>query len=139
MFDQRDCASAYAQSEVLARRISFEGFQSWVKDFPQIGVSLVSALGRAASLKSRSTTERLDNRIGSKHDLVMEDMPTKAEITQQAILDGPEERIDGLLYALANAFAEQAEVLAEAAVKETEIGNVIDKTLKNRYGLAVKG
>lgn len=125
-------ASAIAQSDVSVRRISIDGFASLVKDFPQIGVTLVSALGRAASLKLRSTTERLDNLIGSKFDAVVESMLTRAEDAQRVIIEWSEERVDALLYDLATAFAEQAEALAEAAVHETEIGNVTDKTLKNK-------
>ncbi|MBK8134811.1 MAG: aldehyde dehydrogenase family protein [Chloroflexi bacterium] len=125
-------ATAIAQSDIVVRRISFDGFNALVKDFPQIGVSLVSALGRAASLKLRSTTERLDNLIGSKFDAAVETMLTKAEDAQREIIGWSEERIDTLLGALAMAFAEQAEALAEAAVAETEIGNVVDKTLKNK-------
>lgn len=125
-------ASAYAHTAVKARKISTTAFETIVKEFPQIGVDLITALGRAASMKLRSTTERLDNLIGSRTDTVVEEVITKAEIAQRQLLTWSETQIDALLYDLARAVAGQAEELAQMAVQETGIGNVKDKTLKNQ-------
>lgn len=52
---------------------------------------------------------------------------------QKEIQDWPETRIDKLLQALAEKVHEHAEELARAAVQETQLGNVADKTAKNRF------
>jgi len=51
----------------------------------------------------------------------------------KAIQTWPEERIDKLLQALAECVSAHAEELASTAVQETGLGNVADKTLKNRF------
>lgn len=50
-----------------------------------------------------------------------------------AIQTWSEARIDRLLQALAERLSDHAEELARAAVQETGLGNVADKTLKNRF------
>jgi acetaldehyde dehydrogenase / alcohol dehydrogenase len=60
-------------------------------------------------------------------------MVQRAVQAQQAFLDWPEERIDQLLQALAERVSLHAEELAMAAVQETRLGNVADKTVKNRF------
>ena len=125
-------ASAYAHTRVVARRISITKFEALIQEFPQIGINFISALGRAASMKLRNTTERLDNLISSKYDAVVETMIESATEAQQKILTWSEERIDKLLYELAIAVNAEAELLAQITVEETGIGNVVDKTLKNR-------
>jgi acyl-CoA reductase-like NAD-dependent aldehyde dehydrogenase len=125
-------ASAIAQSDVVARRISLHGFDTLAEEHPRVGMALVSALGRAASLKLRSTTERLDSLQGAKSDPLVETMLARAEAAQRQILVWPEPRLEALLADIAQSFAAEAAALAEAAVAETGIGNVADKTLKNR-------
>ena len=57
-----------------------------------------------------------------------------AAAAAQAVLAGwPEERVEALLDGVAGAVAGQAEELAAATVAETGIGNVADKTFKNRF------
>lgn len=125
-------ASAYAHTDVKTRKISTVAFEAIVKDFPQIGVDLITALGRAASMKLRSTTERLDNLISSRSDSVVDEMIAKAEVAQRQLLTWTETQIDALLRDLAYAIASHAEELARLAVEETGIGNIKDKTLKNQ-------
>jgi acetaldehyde dehydrogenase / alcohol dehydrogenase len=60
-------------------------------------------------------------------------MVERAIQAQQAFLDWPEERIDQLLQALAERVSKYAKELAMAAVQETKLGNVVDKTAKNRF------
>ena len=95
-------ASAYAQTRIQARKISIVKFEALMHEFPQIGITFISALGRAASMKLRNTTERLDNLISSKHDAHVETMLDNAASAQNEILSWSEDRIDKLLYALAN-------------------------------------
>ena len=56
----------------------------------------------------------------------------RASAAQQAFEDWPEQRVDALLGHIARAVADHAQELAEATVLETGLGNVTDKTFKNR-------
>ena len=109
-------ASAYAHTAVKARKISIVKFEALIEEFPQIGITFISALGRAASTKLRDTTERLDNLISSKHDLTVDAMLNRAASAQKEIVAWSEERIDKLIYELAKAVNAEAENLAKVAV-----------------------
>jgi acetaldehyde dehydrogenase/alcohol dehydrogenase len=60
-------------------------------------------------------------------------MVASAAEAQRAFETWAEPRVDALLLALAQAVAANAEALAAATVKETKIGNVADKTVKNMH------
>jgi acetaldehyde dehydrogenase / alcohol dehydrogenase len=60
-------------------------------------------------------------------------MVERAVRAQKAFQDWPEEQIDQLLQALAEKVSLHAEELAIAAVQETGLGNIADKTAKNRF------
>lgn len=67
-----------------------------------------------------------------------------AEKAQRLLAEMPQEKLDAIVEAVANAFAREASVLAEMAVSETGFGNVEDKTRKNlfaseRVAQAVRG
>ena len=57
----------------------------------------------------------------------------RAEQAQKILAGFSQEKLDGIVEAVAEAFAEKAEILAEMAVKETHFGNAADKTVKNRF------
>src|SRR3954451_2259063 len=65
-------------------------------------------------------------------DVIAEELIARALPAQRLIEGWTETRIDQLLRALAQAVADHAEELAVAAVAETGMGNVRDKTFKNR-------
>ena len=56
-----------------------------------------------------------------------------AEKAQRLLAEMPQEKLDAIVEAVANAFAREASVLAEMAVSETGFGNVEDKTRKNLF------
>ena len=60
-------------------------------------------------------------------------MVAAAAEAQRAFESWDEARVDALLLALAEAVAANAETLATATVKETKIGNIADKTVKNMH------
>jgi acetaldehyde dehydrogenase/alcohol dehydrogenase len=68
----------------------------------------------------------------SQEDPLVEELIDRALVAQRLIEGWDEARIDQLLLALAQAVADRAEELAIATVDETGMGNVPDKTLKNR-------
>ncbi len=59
-------------------------------------------------------------------------MAALAAAAQQKYAPFPQEKVDAIVEAVANAAASAAETLARAAVEETGYGNVPDKILKNR-------
>ena len=61
------------------------------------------------------------------------ELAKKAEIAQQQLAAFSQARLDGIVEAVAKAFAREASVLAQMAVSETGFGNVEDKTAKNIF------
>jgi acetaldehyde dehydrogenase/alcohol dehydrogenase len=127
-------ASAYAEGDVVARLISAEALATLTRSHPGIALALISALGRDAAQKLRSTTGRLAEALTDERpDPEVDSMVARAAAAQHAFENWTDERVDGLLLALATALAGRAEDLARLTVKETGIGNVHDKTLKNQF------
>ena len=56
-----------------------------------------------------------------------------AEAAQRKLAEYSQEQLDGIVEAVAGAFAREASLLAEMAVSETGFGNVEDKTEKNLF------
>ncbi len=56
-----------------------------------------------------------------------------AQKAQHILADFPQEKLDAIAEAMAQAFSREAAALAEQAVRETGFGNVEDKTVKNRF------
>ncbi len=61
------------------------------------------------------------------------DLLKKAENAQKQLSAFPQEKLDAIVKAVADAFCRAAVELAELAVAETGFGNAEDKTLKNRF------
>ncbi len=57
----------------------------------------------------------------------------RARQAQHLLAELPQEQLDAIVEAVAQAFSQQAAALAEMAVRETGFGNVEDKTTKNRF------
>ena len=102
---------------------------------PTIALALVRALEGADTLALRATANRLletlanDSRLDQEVDAVV----ARAGSAQEMFENWTDERIDGLLLDVAKALAESAKELAIATVKETGMGDVPDKTRKNRF------
>lgn len=125
-------ASAYAHTDVRARRIGAAGVHELTELYPRVGVALLAALGRDAATKLRRTNERLAGVLFAEApDPVVDEMVTRAAAAQREIESWPEERIDKLLFAMANAIANHAEELARASVAETGLGDVQSKIIKD--------
>ncbi len=125
-------ATGYAHTDLEVRKISCSAFDELVNTHPMIGSVLVRALGKAAALKVRNTTQRLDDLTAPKSDRRVDAMIADAEQAQRELLTWDEARIDALLYAIASTIYVKSEDFARAAVAETQIGNAADKTLKNQ-------
>ncbi|HET8627581.1 MAG TPA: aldehyde dehydrogenase family protein [Thermomicrobiales bacterium] len=124
-------ASACADTAVTARYLPAAALEELCAREPHLGLAIVRALGRDAALKLRATTARLaEYLLPEAHDPAVDACVARARAAQRAIEDWPEERIDGLLRAVAETVAARAEDLAAAAVRETHLGNVPDKVTK---------
>lgn len=126
-------ASAIAQTDVKLRKFALADYLRLQNDHPEVAHALIAALGRAAALKLRDTSTRLDNLVGSKKDALVEDMIAAALDAQAEYNAWPEDRVDQLTFEIASAVEAEAEALARMAVEETGMGNCEDKTLKNRF------
>ena len=60
-------------------------------------------------------------------------MAKQADAAQHLLEQFPQEKLDAIVTAVAEAFENQAEKLAEQAAEETGFGNAGDKTVKNRF------
>jgi acyl-CoA reductase-like NAD-dependent aldehyde dehydrogenase len=102
---------------------------------PKTALAIVRALGAAEMSEldgiARRSMETLafDSRLDAEVDATV----FRAHTAQDVFANWTESRVDALLRGLAEAFARLAESFAAATVKETGLGNVADKTLKNRF------
>ncbi|MCX7310743.1 MAG: aldehyde dehydrogenase family protein [Alphaproteobacteria bacterium] len=127
-------ASAFAETDVLAHRLSTAKSAAIGVAHPRIGVLLYRMLGRDASLKLRKSNERAAEQMAAADDdPEIDRIVASAANGQRAFETWDEPRVDALLLALAQAVAANAGSLAEATVKETRIGNIRDKTIKNMH------
>jgi acetaldehyde dehydrogenase / alcohol dehydrogenase len=125
-------ASAYAETNVLARKVLKADVERLAEVNPRAVASLYGLLGRDAAAKLRTTNERLADAIFQSRDPAIDEMVERAAIAQGQLQECSEERVDTLLLAVAQSVESVARELAEATVKITRIGNVPDKTAKNQ-------
>jgi acetaldehyde dehydrogenase/alcohol dehydrogenase len=132
--DMPRSASAFADTEVVAYRLSPAKLAEIGGDYPQISVAIFRALGRDASLKLRKSNERVaEHMAAAEDDPEIDRMVASAADAQRMFETWDEPRVVALLRAVAQSVAANAEALAAATVKETKIGNVADKTVKNMH------
>ena len=102
---------------------------------PRLALAMAQALGNADSSTLRATAQHLVEALASD-SLIDHDVDvavTRAHRAQAAFENWTDRRIDALLAEAATTLAGRAEELAIAAVRETGLGNVPDKTLKIRF------
>ena len=128
-------ATAIAQSDVKARRMSTEQIESMYQSHPADGLRLARLLGQAAAWRVRSINEQhVDALFVERDDPVVDAMVANAVAAQKAFAEWDEERIDGLLHDIAAAISTRADELAAATIAETGIGRVEDKADKILFG-----
>jgi acyl-CoA reductase-like NAD-dependent aldehyde dehydrogenase len=127
-------ASAYAHTEVSALALSEDGLGRLCRDDPATGLAVLRALGRDAAAKARETRRHLEEYVfAADIDPAVDATVARAAAAQEVLAGWPEARVEALLDGIAAAVAGQAEALAAATVAETGIGDVADKTFKNRF------
>ena len=130
-------ASAYAYTDVRARRIDATVLDEFTRTHPVVAVALYAALGRAAALRLRGMTKRLAVPILAKEpdpegDPDVNSTVARAAAAQASLLGWSEDAIDELLRSMATAVADHAEELARANVEEAGFGDIESKIVKNR-------
>jgi acyl-CoA reductase-like NAD-dependent aldehyde dehydrogenase len=127
-------ASAYAHTDVVVLELSERRLRELCRDHPPTGLAVLRALGRDAAAKARQSARQLEEYVFAADLDPAVDQAVAAAAAAQAVLAGwSEGRVEALLDGVALAVAQEAENLAAATVAETGIGNVADKTFKNRF------
>jgi len=127
-------ASAYAHTGVTALVLTEDGLARLCADDPPTGLAVLRALGRDAAAKARETSRHLEEYVfAADIDPGVDRAVARAAAAQEILAGWPEDRVEALLTAVAAAVADRAGELAAATVAETGIGNVADKTFKNRF------
>lgn len=127
-------ASAYAHSDVIARRLSAGALRELCDSDPAAGVKVLRWLSRIAAGKARAFSKDLEEFIlTGEPDPALDTLVARSVAAQQGIAGWPEDKVDELIAALANEIAGRADPLAAATVAETGIGCVADKADKNRF------
>jgi len=130
--EQSRSASAYAETPVIARRLTVTQLQALTREQPALAATLLRALGADAARKLRKTTERLaDHIFADEPDPEVDAMVARAQEAQRELAAWDEARMDALLGDLAQAVAAKSAELALATVHETKIGDVESKVAKN--------
>jgi len=130
-------ASAYAYTDVRARRIDATVLDEFTRTHPVLAIALYSAMGRAAALRLRRLTNRLAvptlvQESYAERDSDVDGTVARAAAAQGSFLGWGEDMIDELLRSMATAVADQAEELARANVEEAGFGSVESKIAKIR-------
>ena len=129
----------HASSSAVAERTVGElsrVLERFVEEDPATGLDIVRALGgQADAYGVRAVAARLAAAVDEELalDREVDGMVARCRAAQRAFERWSEWRVNDLLSALSEALVESAEELAMATVQETGRGNVIDKTLKNRF------
>jgi len=125
-------ASAYAQTDVAAKRLSRSRMENLAAANPAAYSELIATLARIVSKKLRMTTDRLAVEIFKGVDSEIDDMVERADAAWRKFATASDAEADAVLKAIAAAATEHAEFFAQDTVATTRIGNVADKTMKNK-------
>jgi acyl-CoA reductase-like NAD-dependent aldehyde dehydrogenase len=125
-------ASAYADTEVSARRIDRRDLERLGESDPAVARAVYAALGKAAATKLRSMTTRFAEAVFHEHSADADAMLDRAEAAQRRLEAVPEAKVDEWLAAMSEAVFAEAEPLAEETVAETGIGRAADKAMLTR-------
>jgi len=132
--DSPRSASAYAHSDVVARRLSADALRELCDSDPATGVKMLRWLSRTAAEKARVFSKDLEEFIFmGEPDPALDALVARSVAARASIASWHEGKVDGLITALATEIAGHADELAAATVAETGIGCVPDKADKNRF------
>jgi acyl-CoA reductase-like NAD-dependent aldehyde dehydrogenase len=128
-------ASAYAETDVHARRMTAESLERLYAERPADGLAVARLLGRDAAVKLLGATERVAEHLAVQSaDPVVDEMVARAAAAARDYEGWDEARVDAMLRDIAITVAEHAVELGEMTVRETGLGNAADKTNKIQFG-----
>jgi len=128
-------ASVFAQTDVSARWLSREDFDTLCEQHPKIGFVILRNLGQDLSAKIRRETNKIAEYVfADEIDADTNAMVARAVVAQRAFAAWDEARVDAMLKEVAESVAAQAEPLAKACVIETKMGVAADKRDKILFG-----
>lgn len=125
-------ASAHAETDLKLRRIDAGVLDGLGGDHPRVALAVYRALGRNAASKLRGSNIRLADMLFEEQDPEVDELVSAAEQAWPAMAGFSEEAVDAVIGEIAQTVAEKAGELADATVRITKIGNVHDKTIKNK-------
>jgi acetaldehyde dehydrogenase/alcohol dehydrogenase len=126
--------TARAEAPVTADRISTQGLRQLFRDDPEDGVMVMRTLARDTAVKLSTAHRRIGEQLADgARDSEADAMVAAAVAAQQQFVSWPEDKVDALLGAMAQAVADRAPELAEQTVAETTLGNATDKTAKIQF------
>src|SRR5271169_3799904 len=132
--DSPRSASAYAHTDVVARRLSAGALRGLCDSDPATGIMMLRWLSRNAAEKARAFSKDLEEFIFTgEPDPAVDALVARSVAARESIAGWQEGKVDGLITALAAQIAGHADELAAATVAETGIGCVPDKADKNRF------
>lgn len=130
-------ASAYAETPVVARRLTRTRLDALCREQPDLGNALLVYIAQDFTHKLRVMDERLrDFLVQGLAPPWVNDMIAAAQRAQEELATWPEERIDEILIDLAETIAAEAETLAAETVAETGVGVAAHKVIKIRLACA---
>jgi len=126
--------AAYAETETSLYIITNKALAKIVVENPSLAIKVYAALGSSAANKLRDSTKRMSDYLVMSHGSmsVVDNMVDTAKKAQEQLVGIDEKRIDKVLYEICEAIIEKSEDLAVKAVKQTRLGNVKDKTSKQK-------
>src|SRR5262252_2569551 len=102
---------------------------------PAVTLARIRSLVTGSPRLRSAVADQLEEAIAADRllDAQIDRIANDASRAQERFEQWAAERIDRMLADLAETFAESAKDLADATVRETGLGNVADKALKNRF------
>jgi acyl-CoA reductase-like NAD-dependent aldehyde dehydrogenase len=109
--------------------------ETLIEEQPAATLARIRSLLKVSPRMRSTIAGQLDEAIAAdlQLDAEIDRIAADAARAQETFEKWTDERVDALLADLAETFAEAAEELAAATVRETGLGNVADKTVKNRF------
>ena len=132
--EQPRSASLFAHTDVTARWLSTKAFRSIITYNTFIGAKLLTAISLNLIQIVRHTNRQLADFMSyDASNQQVDETVANAVQAQKEFMDWSEDQVDALLKDLAKTISNHAEVLAEASVVESGLGNKTDKIAKIQF------
>lgn len=136
--EQPRSASAYAETDVEARKLTLKAFEKLSKDHPHLGNSLLRFISKQIIQKMRiANTQLKDFMLVERSPDWVNAMIVGSAKAQAQFESIHEKEVDEILSAIVDVMYDKAEELAEMTVRESGFGVVAHKVEKIRF--AAKG